>query len=106
MSNLTLEQLQTKVKQLNEKRNCREVADIKYFDTDFTTEGLYSDVTEYGSRVGIHFLRDNKKKFIILNEDLSTDNIKFTDMENIFLNLIGQFTDRCNLFSVIDTDKT
>ena len=26
-------------------------------------------------------------------------------MENIFLNLIGQFTDRCNLFSVIDTDN-
>ena len=105
MSNLTLEQLQTKVKQLNEKRNTREVADIKHFDTDFTTEGLYSDKTEYGSRVGIHFLRDNKKQFIILNENLSTDTIKFTDMENIFLNLIGQFTDRCNLFSVIDTDN-
>ena len=36
MSNLTLEQLQTKVKELNEKRNCREVPDIKHFDTDFT----------------------------------------------------------------------
>ena len=105
MTTLTKEQFQAKCEELDKKRHHRDVKDIKHFDTDFTTEGLYSDKTEYGSRVGIHFLRDNKKQFIILNEDLSTDTIKFTDMENIFLNLIGQFTDRCNLFSVIDTDN-
>ena len=104
MTTLTKEQFQAKCEELDKKRHHRDVKDIKHFDTDFTTEGLYSDKTKYGSRVGVHFLRDDKKKFIILNENLSTDNFVFTDIENIFLNLIGQFTDRCNLFSVCDTD--
>ena len=69
MTTLTKEQFQAKCEELDKKRHHRDVKDIKHFDTDFTTEGLYSDKTKYGSRVGVHFLRDDKKKFIIRRFD-------------------------------------
>ena len=67
MTTLTKEQLQQQIEDLRIDMNIRETDRIQIFDTDFTTEGLYTDRTEYGSRVGIHILRDDKKKFVLLN---------------------------------------
>ena len=105
MTTLTKEQLQQQIEDLRIDMNIRETDRIQIFDTNFSSEGLYTDRTEYGSRVGIHILRDDKKKFVLLNENLSTKNYEFTDMENIFLNLIGEFTDKCNLFYIVNTEN-
>ena len=105
MTNLTKKQLQQQIEDLRIDMNIRETDRIQIFNTDFTTEGLYTDRTEYGSRVGIHILRDDKKRFVLLNENLSTKNYQFTDMENIFLNLIGEFSDKCNLFYIVNTEN-
>ena len=105
MTTLTKEQIQQEIKDLRIHMDLRETDRIHLFETDFTTEGLYTDQTEYGSRVGIQILRDGENKFVLLNENLSTKTFKFTDMENIFLNLIGEFSDRCNLFYLVNTDN-
>ena len=80
-----------------------------HFNTTFTSEGTVTDNTsdiakEYGTRVGVFIMRNGKKEFFLLNQELSTETYKFTELENIFLNFIGQTTHQVNLFDTTQNE--
>jgi len=109
MTNATKANLEEQIRELSKgKTYLRENTSIENFNTTFESEGTStdnsSDIYETcGTRVGIFFMRDGNKEFYILNNELSTENFKFTELENIFLNLIGQLTHKVNLFDTIPT---
>ena len=56
-----------------------------HFNTTFTSEGTITDNTsdiakEYGTRVGVFIMRNGKKEFFLLNQELSTETYKFTEL--------------------------
>ena len=101
--------LEQEMQKLNDgKVYIRENCILENFNTTFESKGTSTDNSsdiykECGTRVGVFFLRDGKKEFYRLNNELSTKNFQFTELENIFLNLIGQLTHKVNLFDTIQT---
>ena len=85
--------LEQEMQKLNDgKVYMRENSILENFNTTFESKGTSTDNSsdifrECGTRVGVFFLRDGKKEFYRLNNELSTKNFQFTAVSYTHLTL-------------------